>query len=106
MVFTVAYAVYMWVERYYSGAIIFTLLALLAVFSYFGMRRRIPFSKQILLFVLRIAKAHPSVYVLALLGTFIQAAYCVWWSFATVAIYQNFKSVSAPTAFPRPFVRD
>jgi len=91
VLFTVAYAVYMWVEKYYSGAIIFTLFAVFAVFSYFGMRRRIPFSKQILLFVLRIAKAHKSVYILALLGTTLQAAYCAWWSFATVAIYQNFK---------------
>lgn len=54
------------------------------------MRKRIPLSKQLLLLVLKIAKEYKSVYVIALFGTFVQAAYAAFWSFAAVAIYQRF----------------
>ncbi|KAM0750747.1 DUF580-domain-containing protein [Meredithblackwellia eburnea MCA 4105] len=90
VVLSVAYAIYLWYIKYWSGAIIFTIFAVISVISYFPMRRRIPFSKQLLLFVLRIAKSYPSVYVIALGGTLLQTVYSVYWSFATVAIYQRF----------------
>ncbi|GAA5820050.1 hypothetical protein JCM3770_002118 [Rhodotorula araucariae] len=86
---SVAYAVYLWIERYWSGAIIFTIFAVLSILAYPGMRRRIPLSKQLLLFVLAIAKAHPSVYVIALIGTVLVTAYSVFWSISVVAIYQK-----------------
>lgn len=41
---SIGYAVYMWVERYWSGAIIFTIFAVISILAYPGMRRRIPFS--------------------------------------------------------------
>lgn len=86
---SVAYAVYLWVERYWSGAIVFTVFAVLSVLAYPGMRRRIPLSKQLLLFVLAIAKAHPSVYVIALIGSVLVTLYSIFWSISVVAIYQK-----------------
>lgn len=53
------------------------------------MRRRIPLSKQLLIFVLKIAKFHKSVYVIALSGTIIQTIYSIYWSITVVAIYQK-----------------
>ncbi|GAA5987189.1 hypothetical protein JCM11641_006053 [Rhodosporidiobolus odoratus] len=87
--FSIAYAIYLWIEKFWSGAIIFTIFAVLSIIAYPGMRRRIPLSKQLLLFVLKIAKHNPSVYIIALLGTVLQAAYSVYWSFSAVAIYQK-----------------
>lgn len=90
VVISVAYAVYLWIQKYWSGAVIFTIFAVIAVISYFPMRRRIPFSKQLLLFVLRIANEYKSVYVIALAGALLQTIYSVYWSFTSVAIYQKF----------------
>ncbi|KAL8287443.1 hypothetical protein RQP46_003301 [Phenoliferia psychrophenolica] len=87
---SIAYAIYLWYEKYWSGAVIFTIFAVISVIAYFPMRRRIPFSRQLLLFVLRIAKEYPSVYIIALSGTLLQTVYSVYWSFAAVAIYQRF----------------
>lgn len=44
VVMSVGYAIYMWVVRYWSGAIIFTIFAVISILAYPGMRRRIPFS--------------------------------------------------------------
>lgn len=95
VVLSVAYAAYLWYVKYYSGAIIFTIFAVISVISYFPMRRRIPFSRELLIFVLKIAKAYPSVYVIALAGALLQTVYSVYWSFTTVAIYQKFHPNSA-----------
>ncbi|GAA6060058.1 hypothetical protein JCM10212_003019 [Sporobolomyces blumeae] len=86
---SIAYAVYLWVEKYWSGAIIFTIFAVFSIIAYPGMRRRIPLSKQLLLFVLKIAKHHKSVYVIALAGTITQTVYSIYWSITVVAIYQK-----------------
>ncbi|GAA6023160.1 hypothetical protein JCM11491_003283 [Sporobolomyces phaffii] len=89
VLFSVAYAVYLWVEKMWSGAIIFTIFAVFSIIAYPGMRKRIPLSKQLLLFVLKIAKHHKSVYVIALSGTIVQTIYSVYWSISVVGIYQK-----------------
>ncbi|GAA5888558.1 hypothetical protein JCM6882_008996 [Rhodosporidiobolus microsporus] len=89
LLLSIAYAVYLWTQKYWSGAIIFTIFAVLSALAYPAMRRRIPLSKQLLLFVLRIAKYNKSVYIIALLGTLLQGFYSVYWSFTAVAIYQK-----------------
>lgn len=53
--FSIGYAIYLWIEKYWSGAIIFTILAVISVICYFPMRRRIPLSKLLLQFVFKIA---------------------------------------------------
>lgn len=42
---------------------------------------RIPLSKQLLLLVLKIAKAYPSIYGIAIAGALLQTVYSVYWSF-------------------------
>jgi hypothetical protein len=102
-------------------SIIFTIFAVISVIAYFPMRKRIPFSRELLVFVLRIASEsrsglrrtfaelseapradhccfphssshiylllhrnitehYPSVYIIALAGCALQAAYSVFWS--------------------------
>ncbi|GAA5864729.1 hypothetical protein JCM8547_008289 [Rhodosporidiobolus lusitaniae] len=92
---SIAYAVYMWTQKYWSGAIIFTIFAIFSIIAYPGLRRRIPLSKQLLLYVIRIAKHNPSVYIIALLGTALQTVYSVYWSFACIGIYQKWTPGSA-----------
>lgn len=75
------------IEKFWSGAIIFTLFAVFSIIAYPGMRRRIPLSKQLLLFVLKIAKHHKSVYVIALSGTILQTIYSVYWSISVSLIH-------------------
>lgn len=55
------------------------------------MRRRIPFTKQLLLFTFKIADKHKSVYWIALLGAIIQTIWSVYWSFTSVAIYNQYE---------------
>ncbi|EEB93205.1 hypothetical protein MPER_08173, partial [Moniliophthora perniciosa FA553] len=40
--------VYYWITKYYSGAIIFTVIAILSVLSYWGYRSRIPLASLLL----------------------------------------------------------
>ena len=60
------------------------------------MRKRIPFSRLILLFCMRIAKQYKSIYVTAILTSVIQAAYSVWWAFTVTAAVSDFESASRP----------
>ncbi|KAM0786598.1 hypothetical protein ACM66B_002052 [Microbotryomycetes sp. NB124-2] len=92
---SVGYAIYLWIIRYWSGAIIFTIFAVISVLAYFPMRKRIPFSRELLLFVLKIAKHHKSTYIIALIGTCVQTAYSVYWSFSVIAIYQKWNPDAA-----------
>lgn len=46
--FNIALCVYYWIVKYYSGAIIFTIIAVLSVLSYFSFRKRIPLAKLLL----------------------------------------------------------
>lgn len=59
------------------------------------MRRRIPLSKQLLLYVVRVAKVHPSVYAIALFGAFLTAAYSAFWGIAVAGIYQKWEPGAA-----------
>ncbi|KAH8920190.1 DUF580-domain-containing protein [Atractiella rhizophila] len=95
VVFSVAYAIYLWIVGYYSGAIIFTIFAIISIICYFPMRRRIPFSTLVLQFVIRIANEHKSTYGLAILSTVILAVYSAWWSFAITGIYSKYNPNSA-----------
>lgn len=54
------------------------------------MRKRIPLSKLLLVFVLKIASQYKSIYFIALFGALFQSIYSVYWSFAAAAIYQYY----------------
>ncbi|GAA5991163.1 hypothetical protein JCM10908_006567 [Rhodotorula pacifica] len=95
LVTTIGYAIYMYTQKYWSGAIIWTIFAVFAILAYPGMRRRIPLSRQLLIYVIRVAKVHPSVYVVALFGAFLTAAYSAFWGIAVAGIYQKWEPGSA-----------
>ncbi|KAI0341911.1 DUF580-domain-containing protein [Trametopsis cervina] len=86
---TVAVAVFYWIQKVYFAAVIATIIALVSVLAYFGYRKRIPLATILLQTVMDITKHHPSVYVVAFLALFIQAAVSVWFSFTAVATYER-----------------
>lgn len=98
VIVSVGYAVYLYIRQYWSGAIIATIFAVISLLAYPFMRRRIPFSRAVLQLVLRIAGEYKSTYVIALIGTVVQAAYSIWWSFTAVAAYQRFSTNGAGCA--------
>ncbi|RSH81537.1 Protein pns1 [Saitozyma podzolica] len=73
--------------RYWSGAIIFLVIALLSVLFYWTMRKRIPLAKLLLQTTIDITKHHPVVYLIVLLGLLVQTALSVWYAFTCIAIY-------------------
>ncbi|GFZ44180.1 Protein PNS1 [Saitozyma sp. JCM 24511] len=72
---------------YWSGAIIFLVIALLSVLFYWTMRKRIPLAKLLLQTTIDITKHHPVVYFIVLLGLLVQTALSVWYAFTCIAIY-------------------
>jgi hypothetical protein len=60
-----------------AGAIIFTVIAILSVLSYFGFKSRIPLAALLLQVVMDVSKHHLSVYVVAFTALFVQAALSV-----------------------------
>ncbi|KNZ80543.1 Protein PNS1 [Termitomyces sp. J132] len=82
--------VYYWITKYWSGAIIFTVFALLAIFSYFSFRSRIPLASLLLQVVMDVSKHHKSVYFVAFVALLMQAALAVWYVFTTIATYNQY----------------
>lgn len=60
-----------------AGAIIFTIIALFSVLSYWGFRSRIPLASLLLQVVMDVSKHHMSVYAVAFTALIIQAALAV-----------------------------
>ncbi|EMD37617.1 hypothetical protein CERSUDRAFT_114269 [Gelatoporia subvermispora B] len=81
--------VYYWIEKYYSGAIVFTIIAVLSMFAYFGYRSRIPLAATLLEVVMDIAKHHPSVYFVAFISLILQAGYSVLYTFTAIGVYEK-----------------
>jgi len=79
--------IYYWITKYWSGAIVFTIIALFSLLSYFGFRSRIPLASLLLQVVIDISKHHLSVYAVAFTALFIQAALAVWFTFTVMATY-------------------
>ncbi|KAI0062896.1 DUF580-domain-containing protein [Artomyces pyxidatus] len=87
--------IYYYIERYWSGAIIFTVIALLSIFSYFGFRSRIPLAALLLQVIVDVSKHHKSVYAVAFSAVLLQAGLSVWYSFAVIATYAKWTPGSA-----------
>ncbi|GBE81179.1 DUF580-domain-containing protein [Sparassis latifolia] len=79
--------IYYWITKYYSGAIIFTIIAVLSILSYFGFRSRIPMSALLLQVVMDVSKHHWSTYVVAYVSLILQAALSVWYTFTVIGTY-------------------
>lgn len=83
----IAICVYYWITRYYSAAIIFTVIAAFSVLAYFGFKSRIPLASLLLQVVMDISKHHLSTYFVAFSALLLQAALSVWFVFTSIAIY-------------------
>ncbi|KDQ57627.1 hypothetical protein JAAARDRAFT_130142 [Jaapia argillacea MUCL 33604] len=83
----VAICAYYWITKYYSGAIIFTVIAIISILAYWGYRSRIPLASLLLQVVMDVAKHHKSVYVVAFTALFLQAGLSVWFTFTAIATY-------------------
>lgn len=60
-----------------AGAIIFTIIAVLSVLAYAGMRSRIPLAALLFQVVMDVSKHHLSVYAVAFASLFVTAALSV-----------------------------
>ncbi|KAG8884398.1 putative choline transporter, neither null mutation nor overexpression affects choline transport [Tulasnella sp. 331] len=87
IVLNIALAVYMWITKYYSGAIIYTIIAVISILCFWGFWSRIPLATLLLQIVIDVANHHKSVYVVAVVGLFVQAAFSVWYVFTVTATY-------------------
>ncbi|KAG8983031.1 putative choline transporter, neither null mutation nor overexpression affects choline transport [Tulasnella sp. JGI-2019a] len=87
VILNIALAAYMWVTKYYSGAIIFTVVAVISVLCFWGYWSRIPLATLLLQVVMDVANHHKGVYVVGVLGLIAQAALSVWYVFTVTATY-------------------
>lgn len=85
IILNIALCAYYWITKYYSAAIVFTIIAIVSVLSYWGMRSRIPLSSLLLQVVMDVSKHHMSVYVVGFATLIIQAAISVWFVFTAIA---------------------
>ncbi|KDQ21667.1 hypothetical protein BOTBODRAFT_99551 [Botryobasidium botryosum FD-172 SS1] len=85
----VGICIYYWITKYWSGAIIFTVIAIFSLLSYFGYRSRIPLASLLLQVVMDVSKHHISVYIVAFTALLVQAAISVWFVFTAIATYSK-----------------
>ncbi|KAL9711892.1 pH nine-sensitive protein 1 [Leucoagaricus gongylophorus] len=83
----VGICVYYWITRFYSGAIIFTIIALFSVLVYWSYRSRIPLAALLLQVIMDVSKHHISVYIVSFTALLVQAAFGVWYVFTVIATY-------------------
>ncbi|KAI0332325.1 DUF580-domain-containing protein [Cubamyces sp. BRFM 1775] len=82
--------VYYWITKYWSGAIVFTVIALFSILAYWGYRSRIPLASLLLQVVMDVTKHYPSVYFVAFSALILQAALSVWYTFTVIATYVKY----------------
>lgn len=83
-----AAAIYYFIVKYYSAAIVFVIFVVIFAFMYSTYRRRIPMAAMFLEIVIDIAKHHKfGVYGTAIISIIVQAGLGVWFMFTIVATY-------------------
>ncbi|KIP11620.1 hypothetical protein PHLGIDRAFT_63436 [Phlebiopsis gigantea 11061_1 CR5-6] len=87
IILNIGICVYYWITKYYSGAIIFTIISIVSILAYFGYRSRIPLASLLLQVIMDVAKHHKSVYVVAFIALIIQTALSVYFTFTAIATY-------------------
>ncbi|EER31516.1 conserved hypothetical protein [Candida tropicalis MYA-3404] len=90
VVLGVGTAIFYFVERYWSAAIVFLVFALFGAWCYWRARHRIPLSATILATVIDVMKMYPSTLVTSFIGLIISAAFSVLFSVVIVATYVKF----------------
>lgn len=88
-------AIYYFIEKYYSGAVIFLIFAVLYALTWFSWRRRIPFASELLVAVINIASEYKAVYVVAVLSMIAQIVYSAWFAVTLVSAYIKYDPSSS-----------
>lgn len=83
-------AIYYFVMRYYSAAIVFLVFALLGAWIYWRARSRIPLSATILTIAIDVMKMYPSTLVTSFIGLLVSAGFSVLFAVVVVATYVKF----------------
>lgn len=101
VIFNIAYCIYLWTQKFYSAAIIFTIFAVLSILSYFFLRSRIPLTRLLLKMVIEATKAYPSVFVWALVGLVFQTFFSIWTAWTLIGVYQRFSPSGSASSMGR-----
>jgi hypothetical protein len=93
-----AAAIYYFIVKYYSAAIVFIVFVVIFAFVYATYRRRIPMAAMFLEIVIDVAKHHKfGVYGTAIMSIIVQAALGVWFMFTIVATYVRWGNAACST---------
>ncbi|KAK9470220.1 plasma-membrane choline transporter-domain-containing protein [Dipodascopsis tothii] len=85
-----ATAIYYFAEHYYSAAIVFLIFAVFGAFCFYSWIGRIPFATLILQTIMDVARANPSIYIVAAIGAVVTAAFGAWFAVTIVAVYVKY----------------
>ncbi|KAK4544098.1 putative choline transporter, neither null mutation nor overexpression affects choline transport [Oleoguttula mirabilis] len=96
VIFGFVTAIYMLVQKYYSGGIVFLLFACFAAYCFYTWIPRIPFSVLMLQTAIDVSKNFGHVYLVSFLGGLIAAAFGAWFSVTLVAVYVKYEPGANP----------
>lgn len=96
IIFTFVTAIYMLVEKEYSGGIVFLIFGAFTLFCFITWIPRIPFSVLMLQTVIDVSKSYGHVYLVSFLGGLIAAIFGAWFSVTLVAVYAKYEPGANP----------
>lgn len=76
--------------KYWSAGIVFLVFTLFSAWCYWTMRSRIPFSCEILTFVMSGINWYPKMLIVQTIGTVISLGFSIWFSLTITAAYMRF----------------
>lgn len=80
-------AIFYFVEKYYSAAVVFLVFTLITAWCYWSCRSRIPFSATVLEITIDVMKRYPSTLVVSLIGIIVSGAFSAFFSMVIVGTY-------------------
>lgn len=83
-------AIYYFVAKYYSAAVVFLVFTLITAWSYWSCRLRIPFSATVLTIVIDVMKRYPSTLITSAFGIVFGSGFSVLFSVVIVGTYVKF----------------
>lgn len=90
VVMGIATAIVYFALGYYSAAIVFLVFSIISAWCYWSMRRRIPFSAQVLNTVIDVMKSYKSTIIVSSLGSLFTAAFSFLFAIVVVATYVKY----------------
>ncbi|SLM33695.1 protein pns1 [Lasallia pustulata] len=89
--FGVGTAIFYFIEKFYSAAIVFVLFAIFSIICFVSWIPRIPFSVLMLQTCMDVAKTYGHVFLASAIGGIVSVAYGAWFSLTLVAIYVKYE---------------